>query len=74
MAFLLETCGQKDYFAYKKQLIPQIMEAYKHLDEEYDVIVIEGAGRSGRDQLKSDDIVTWDWLHGRCTGAGLPGY
>ena len=23
----------KDYFAYKKQLIPQIMEAYKHLDE-----------------------------------------
>ena len=31
----------KDYFAYKKQLIPQIMEAYKRLDEAYDVIVIE---------------------------------
>ena len=47
----------KDYFAYKKQLIPQIMEAYKHLDEEYDVIVIEGAGSPAEINLKSDDIV-----------------
>ena len=47
----------KDYFAYKKQLIPQIMEAYKHLDEEYDVIVIEGAGSPAEINLKPDDIV-----------------
>ena len=47
----------KDYFAYKKQLIPQIMEAYKHLDEEYDVIVIEGAGSPAEINLKKDDIV-----------------
>ena len=42
---------------HKKQLIPQIMEAYKHLDEEYDVIVIEGAGSPAEINLKSDDIV-----------------
>ena len=47
----------KDYFAYKKQLIPQIMEAYKRLDEAYDVIVIEGAGSPAEINLKSDDIV-----------------
>ena len=47
----------KRFFAYKKQLIPQIMEAYKHLDEEYDVIVIEGAGSPAEINLKSDDIV-----------------
>ena len=47
----------KDYFAYKKQLIPQIMEAYKRLDEAYDVIVIEGAGSPAEINLKKDDIV-----------------
>ena len=47
----------KDYFAYKKQLIPQIMEAYKRLDEAYDVIVIEGAGSPAEINLRENDIV-----------------
>ena len=33
------------------------MEAYKRLDEAYDVIVIEGAGSPAEINLKSDDIV-----------------
>ena len=33
-----------DYFRYKKELIPDIMSAYRALDEAYDIIVIEGAG------------------------------
>ena len=47
----------KDYFAYKKQLIPQIMEAYERLDDAYDVIVSECAGSPAEINLKSDDIV-----------------
>ncbi|WMJ89521.1 cobyric acid synthase [Anaerocolumna sp. MB42-C2] len=46
-----------DYFKYKKSLIPDIMKAYHKLEEEYDIIVIEGAGSPAEINLKSDDIV-----------------
>ncbi len=46
-----------DYFKYKKQLIPEIMSAYNKLSEEYDIIVIEGAGSPAEINLKQDDIV-----------------
>ena len=35
----------REYFAYKKQLIPDIRKAFRQLDEMYDIIVIEGAGK-----------------------------
>ena len=47
----------RDYFARKKALIPEIMEAYKSLAGEYDPIVIEGAGSPVEINLKQDDIV-----------------
>ncbi len=47
----------RDYFAFKKKLIPDIMAAYKKLEAWADVIVIEGAGSPAEINLKSDDIV-----------------
>ena len=47
----------RDYFAFKKQLVPQIMSAYGRLDKANDVIVIEGAGSPAEINLKSEDIV-----------------
>lgn len=47
----------KDYFKYKKKLVPDIMKAYNALSEEYDFIVIEGAGSPAEINLKSEDIV-----------------
>lgn len=47
----------KDYFAFKKSLVPQIMEAYETLSSRYDVIVVEGAGSPAEINLKADDIV-----------------
>ncbi len=47
----------KDYFAYKKKLIPDIMKAFHSLEEEFDIIVIEGAGSPAEINLKNDDIV-----------------
>lgn len=47
----------RDYFAYKKQLIPDILSAYEKLDQGYDIIVIEGAGSPAEINLKQDDIV-----------------
>ena len=46
-----------EYFRRKKELVPQIMEAYNTLAERYDIIVIEGAGSAAELNLKSDDIV-----------------
>ena len=45
------------YFAYKKSLIPQIMESFHRLERQYDLIVIEGAGSPAEINLKQDDIV-----------------
>ena len=47
----------RDYFAYKKKLIPDIMKAYDTLAAENDIIVIEGAGSPAEINLKQDDIV-----------------
>ena len=46
-----------DYFRYKRRLVPQILEAYRSLEAEYDVIVLEGAGSPAEINLKADDIV-----------------
>ena len=46
-----------DYFAYKKQLVPEILAAYESLAEEYDVIVIAGAGSPAEINLRENDIV-----------------
>ena len=47
----------REYFAYKKQLIPDIMKAFGKLCAEYDIVVIEGAGSPAEINLKDDDIV-----------------
>ena len=47
----------RDYFKYKKQLIPDIKTAFKKLEETADIIVIEGAGSPAEINLKADDIV-----------------
>lgn len=47
----------KDYFAYKKQLIPDIVNAFRKLEEYTDIIVIEGAGSPAEINLRENDIV-----------------
>lgn len=54
---VLTNMPAKEYFAYKKNLIPQILESFHKLEEEYDVIVIEGAGSPAEINLKENDIV-----------------
>ena len=46
-----------DYYANKKQLVPEIEKAFEKLSEEYDIIVIEGAGSPAEINLKENDIV-----------------
>lgn len=48
----LKNMPAKEYFQYKKKLIPDIMQAYDKLDKAYDVIVLEGAGSPAEINLK----------------------
>ncbi len=47
----------KEYFEYKKSLVPVIKQAYDELCGSYDVIVVEGAGSPAEINLKDNDIV-----------------
>lgn len=49
--------GAREYFAYKKRLIPDILRAFHRLEEMVDIIVIEGAGSPAEINLKENDIV-----------------
>ena len=46
-----------EYFAHKKQLIPDILNAFESLSNENDIIVIEGAGSPAEINLRENDIV-----------------
>ena len=46
-----------DYYANKRKLIPEIQKAFDKLSEEFDIIVIEGAGSPAEINLKDNDIV-----------------
>ena len=51
------TMPAREYFQYKKRLIPAVLEAYGSLAAENDIIVLEGAGSPAEINLKAEDIV-----------------
>lgn len=51
------TMPAAEYYAFKTQLVPDIMKAYNKLAQNSDVIVIEGAGSPAEINLKDNDIV-----------------
>lgn len=65
---VLGTMSARDYFKYKKKLVPEVMKAYDALGAEYDIIVIEGAGSPAEINLKTEDIVNM----GMAKMAGAP--
>ena len=54
---VLGDMAAKEYFAFKKNLVPHIMKAYNQLASENQVIVLEGAGSPAEINLKENDIV-----------------
>ncbi|MBR4719355.1 MAG: cobyric acid synthase, partial [Lachnospiraceae bacterium] len=47
----------KDYYSVKSRFIPDIKDALGRLSEEYEIVVIEGAGSPAEINLKDNDIV-----------------
>ena len=58
----------RDYFAFKKNLVPDVMKAYNALADSHDIIVLEGAGSPAEINLKQEDIVNM----GMARMAGAP--
>lgn len=54
---VLQNMSARDYFKYKKSLIPDIKKAFGKLETMADIIVIEGAGSPAEINLKENDIV-----------------
>lgn len=54
---VLGNMSARDYFAFKKTLIPDIKKSFQKLEEYADIIVIEGAGSPAEINLKQNDIV-----------------
>ncbi len=54
---VLGNMSARDYFAYKKQLVPEIQKAFRELEKQADIIVIEGAGSPAEINLRENDIV-----------------
>lgn len=54
---VLGNMSARDYFKYKKSLIPEIKKAFCKLEEYADIIVIEGAGSPAEINLRENDIV-----------------
>ena len=46
-----------EYYRRKREFLPAVLDAYRSLDAEYDIIVIEGAGSPAEINLKQEDIV-----------------
>jgi len=51
------TMKAADYFGYKTELWPDILEAYHSLASENDILVLEGAGSPAEINLRDNDIV-----------------
>jgi adenosylcobyric acid synthase len=47
----------RDYYEYKKQLVPLVRESFERLAARYDVVVLEGAGSAVELNLKEHDLV-----------------
>jgi adenosylcobyric acid synthase len=47
----------EEYYLKKPDLVPQVMESYHRLEENYEVLLMEGAGSAAEINLKDKDLV-----------------
>ena len=54
---VLGNMGAMEYYRRKAEFLPAVLDAYRSLDQDFDVIVIEGAGSPAEINLKREDFV-----------------
>jgi len=58
----------REYQGLKGQLLPKVMESFRRLEREADLVIVEGAGSPAEVNLRADDIANM----GFAEAAGLP--
>ena len=53
---VLDTMKAADYYAYKANLKSSVQDAFDSLSQDFDIVVIEGAGSPAEINLKTDDL------------------
>ena len=53
----------RNYFARHDELFPFVEQSYQRLAQNYDIIVIEGAGSAAEMNLRDKDLVNWPVAH-----------
>ena len=53
---VLETMQAQHYHAYKQTAMQAVLESYRRLQQQYDIIVVEGAGSPAEVNLRENDI------------------
>ena len=48
--------GAKEYHHYKQTVFPEVLKAYYRLQQQYDVVLVEGAGSPAEINLRDNDI------------------
>ena len=57
----------KDYYGMKTTLMKKIFESYKHLQQRYDVVLVEGAGSPAEVNLRAHDMANMGFAtHAKC--------
>lgn len=69
MGQVFKNMSAGEYYAYKKDLIPRVLEAFDRLSKKADVVVIEGAGSPVELNLGRDDFVNMGLA--KLTGASV---
>ncbi len=49
--------GAAEYYRRKREFLPEILDAYHSLENEYEIVIIEGAGSPAEINLRENDIV-----------------
>ena len=51
-----KTMSAKDYGSEKEFLLPKVLESFRHLQSQADLVIVEGAGSAAETNLRSGDI------------------
>jgi len=57
MGEVYQNMSASTYFSYRKHMVPYISKAFNSLNEEFEIIAIEGAGSPAEINLRDNDIV-----------------
>ncbi len=70
---LAETLSARDYFRKRPEYLPAILESYRELSRDADLVIVEGAGSPAEINLREGDLANMGFAHAARVNAILIG-